>query len=82
MMQVWIQPFFGWVEIQVFKAFPTAACLQYELFAVKVRHPCRPFSQVFSDMMCMSHSHRRACDSAVTSSSAIWRRFRGLASSG
>ncbi len=38
-MQVWIQPFYGFVEIQCFKRFPNAKFLQYELFAVNVRNP-------------------------------------------
>ena len=37
--QVWIQPFYGFVEIQMFRAFPTWSFLQYELFAVKVSIP-------------------------------------------
>lgn len=34
--QVWIQPFYGFVDLQVFKRFPNSKFLQYDLFAVHI----------------------------------------------
>ncbi len=34
--QVWIQPFYGFVEASAFRYFPNSRFLQWELFAVEV----------------------------------------------
>ena len=41
-LQVWIQPFYGFVDLQVFKRFPNSKFLQYDLFAVHVSFPTNP----------------------------------------
>lgn len=43
-LQVWIQPFYGFVEASAFRFFPNSRFLKWELFAVNVRpeHPALP----------------------------------------